>query len=70
MAVENENIKLTKMLLSCPSIDIYTKLNRTVNYQGEKRYENTILNLALYKNNKDIINLFFEHKRQCFSKKV
>lgn len=70
MAVENENIELTKMLLSNPKINIYTNLKKTITYKGERKFENTILNLALYKNNKDIINLFFEHKRNRLSKKV
>ncbi|KAK8875640.1 hypothetical protein M9Y10_005812 [Tritrichomonas musculus] len=63
-AVEEGNINLIKLLLECPNIDLDTKINKEINYNGETRRENTVLQLALYTKNRDVICLIFEHMKK------
>lgn len=63
-AVEEGNIDLIKLLLECPNIDLDTKINKKINYNGETRCENTVLQLALYTKNRDVICLIFEHMKK------
>ena len=67
-AIEEDNFELTKLLLNSPHINIYTKLEKKIEYHNETRSVNTILNLAIYKGNKDIIGLLFEYKKRSHKK--
>lgn len=63
-AVEEGNTNLIKLILECPNIDLDTKIYKVINYNGETRRENTVLQLALYTKNRDVICLIFEHMKK------
>lgn len=62
MAVENDNIEKVKQLLSYSNIDINWKLSIRNKNTQELIKEYTVLQLAVKKGNREIINLLLNNK--------
>ena len=63
MAIEKEDAQLVELLLKCRNINIDAEINKKIISNEKTILIDTVFHLAIYKKNKNIIRLFFEHKR-------